>query len=513
MISILDCTLRDGGYYTNWDFNQEMVKIYLDSLNQLPIEYIEIGYRSKPLSGYYGEYFYCPVYIMEQIREQSVKKIAIMLNEKDVTIENLKELLKPAMVLIDKVRLAVDPENFLRALNLAALVKGMGFEVGFNVMYMSKWSGQKDFLNSLNKVDEEVDFFNIVDSYGGVFPEDVREIFNIVRERTNVKIGFHGHNNMEMALINTITAIECGADIVDATITGMGRGAGNLKTELLLTFLNAKGNVNFDFNKLCKVVDSFTKLREMYNWGSNLPYMVSGANSLPQKDVMEWVGKRYYSFNSIIRTLNNKSKGILDNEKLPNFKFHTNVYKKALLVGGGPSVKQHEIAIQKYLCANPEMVIIHASSKNALVFQNLHNPQFFCLVGNEGHRLEDVFSGNITIKGSCILPSFPRKMGTFIPQKLRENSFELIEVNFTDKFQDSHTAIALQSAFEFGINSIEVVGYDGYSGVAIGEKEQELFMENEYMFKMFSNKIKKELVSITPTTYKTLALNSIYAKV
>ena len=107
----------------------------------------------------------------------------------------------------------------------------------------------------------------------------------MVRSKTNVKLGFHGHNNLEMALANTLTAIDEGIDIVDATITGMGRGAGNLKTELLLTVLNAKGVLDFPYNELSKTVDDFTELQSHYEWGTNLPYMVSGANSLPQKQV------------------------------------------------------------------------------------------------------------------------------------------------------------------------------------------------------------------------------------
>ena len=69
--------------------------------------------------------------------------------------------------------------------------------------------------------------------------EEVKE-HDLVKSKSDVKIGFHGHNNLELALINTLTAIDCGADIVDATVTGMGRGAGNLKTELLLTALNSR---------------------------------------------------------------------------------------------------------------------------------------------------------------------------------------------------------------------------------------------------------------------------------
>lgn len=507
-MKILDCTLRDGGYYTNWDFNKDLVKTYLEAMNSLPVDYLEVGYRSKPLQGYYGEYFYCPLYVLKQIRKQSNKKIAIMLNEKDVLAANATELLNPASGIIDMVRLAVDPKNFSRALNLAEFIKGMGFEIGFNVMYMSKWPGQKEFLNQLNELDGKVDYFNMVDSFGGVYPEDVREIFNLVRSKTNVKIGFHGHNNLELGLINTLTAIDCGADIVDSTIMGMGRGAGNLKTELLMTALNSKGKLDFDFNALSKVVDEFTKLHEVYSWGTSLPYMVSGANSLPQKEVMEWVGKRFFSFNSIIRALTNQSKGIKDNVSLSDFT-SSQIIDKAIIVGGGPTGTSHSVALLEYLGKHEEVAIIHVSSKNVKAYESLANVQIHCLAGNEGHRLETTFE-NITLSNRiAILPPFPRMMGTYIPSFFNERAFQLPAITFSEVASESVTAIAIQTALNIGVKELQFIGYDGYNGL-VSPNEMELFNENEMLF----SKLKEtevQFYSLTPSKYKELPANSIYS--
>lgn len=508
-IKILDCTLRDGGYYTNWDFDANLVDIYLKAFNQLPVEYLEVGYRSQPMPGYLGKYFYCPISVLEDLRAKSNKKLVIILNEKDVRAEDSAALLKPIKGLVTMVRMAIDPKNFKRALSLAKKVKELGFEVAFNVMYMSTWKEERDFIDLLPQVEGIADYFYMVDSFGGVYPEDVRETIALVRSKTKVKLGFHGHNNLEMALANTLVAIEEGVDIVDATITGMGRGAGNLKTELLLTALQAKGKLDFDYNELSKVVDAFSNLQKEHEWGSNLPYMVSGANSLPQKQVMEWVSKRYYSFNSIIRALNNQSQGIDDNVILPKLEPNKHSYKKALIVGGGSTPVEHSKAIDQFLIQNPEILVIHASSKNALSFTRVPNKQLFCLVGNEGHRLEEVFSDR-QIDGKCILPPFPRKMGTYIPKALENNSYELQEVSFTKKYQDSHTAIALQVAIELSLKEVFITGYDAYQG-AISTRQQELFSENQLLFKGFKQSTGHELKSITPTGYNQLSETSIYA--
>lgn len=510
-MKLLDCTIRDGGYYTNWDFDKTLVKTYIQSMNKLPVDYIEIGYRSKTMEGYLGEYFYCPEYVLNYFKKNCEKKITIILNEKDVSVEDLKPLLQPCIGIVTLVRLAIDPKNFTRALLLAEKVKEMGFEVGFNVMYMSTWKSEPEFLAQLNKTTGICDYFYMVDSFGGVYPEDVKEIYQIVSEQVTVPIGFHGHNNLELALINTLTALECGATIVDATITGIGRGAGNLKTELLLTALNAKNNLSVDFNALSTTVAQFTELQSKYNWGINLPYMVSGANSLPQKEVMDWVGKRFYSYNSIILALANRSKGIKDNIKFDKFTVADDEkVAKAIIVGGGNTVMKHQEAILSYLNANNDVIIIHASSRNVSIFRDLECIQCFCLQGNEGHRLENEYDDFMSFKGKIILPPYPRTMGTYVPEQLFKNSFELSEINFAKKHVDTHTAIALQCAFEFGVKEIEMIGYDGYSGVSLGNKEFDLFKENNYLFEEASNNI--ILTSLTPTSYSGLVQSSIYMR-
>ena len=149
-MKILDCTLRDGGYYTNWDFNDSVVDTYIQSINMLPIDYLEIGYRNNPSQEYMGKFGYTPLSVLRHIREISTKKLAVMLNEKNTKPEDLDFLLEPIRGLVDMVRIAIDPKNFERAVILAKAIKAKGFEVGFNVMYMSKWQTEYEgFLDKL----------------------------------------------------------------------------------------------------------------------------------------------------------------------------------------------------------------------------------------------------------------------------------------------------------------------------------------------------------------------------
>lgn len=507
-VTLLDCTLRDGGYYTNWDFPHDLVDTYFESFNALPVSHLEIGYRSNPMKNYLGEYFYCPEYVLKNAREKSDKKLAIILNEKDVRAADVPQLLGPCVDYIDLVRMAVDPANLKRAVELAEAVKKLGYEVAFNVMYMSTWKDRPGFLDELSAVNGVADYFYLVDSFGGVYPQDVTETMNLVRERVDVKLGFHGHNNLEMGLINTLTAIESGASIVDATVTGMGRGAGNLKTELLLTALNSKYGLDVNFNRLSAVVDGFEELQSHYGWGTNLPYMVSGANSLPQKEVMEWVSKRYYSFNSIIRALQNQKHGVEDNRRLPLFE-PPKKFTNAVIVGGGPTANMHAQAIKALVNGNYDTCVIHASSRNSGQYLDLNAPQFYALVGSEGHRLEKLFSGFGSFDGQCLLPPFPRKMGTYVPEKVAGQTFELPGISSDVLPNDSSTVIAIETALKLGAESIYLTGYDGYTDTVIGEKEQALFLENNAIFEHYSNE-GVQLYAITPTKYSALKIQSLY---
>jgi 4-hydroxy 2-oxovalerate aldolase len=507
---LLDCTLRDGGYYNAWDFDTSIVDEYIKATNALPIDYIEIGYRNNPQKEYLGKYGYCPIFELKEIRNKSTKKLSVMLNEKDVKPPDLTSLLEPIQGLVDMVRIAVDPPNFDRAAVLAEAIKKRGFQVGFNTMYMSKWKEFDGFFDKLSRIDGTVDVFYMVDSFGGVSPANMRETVTRIKAKTNCLIGFHGHNNLEMGLINTITAIDDGVDYVDATILGMGRGAGNLKTELLLAYLNKHYNLEVDFNVLGDVITAFSGLLQKYQWGTNLPYMLSGANSLPQKEVMALVDNRRYSFNTIVRALHNKKENIEDNAKYPVLK--AAVCEKVIIIGGGATAQAHADGIKELVKQYSSVALIHATARNASYYYDLDIPQYYCLVGSEGKRLSRVFSGK-EFRGICILPPYPRKMGTDVPDFVRGMTFELPSIDFTKEYFDSCTTIALQTAAGFCAEEIWLIGYDGYSGNVLSEKEAALTSENRVLFADFKAFYHKPLISLTPSLYKKFDINSLYQKI
>jgi len=493
-IKILDCTIRDGGYYTNWDFDKDLVQKYCEYLNSLPVEYIEIGYRSQEKKDeYFGEYFYLPLSTVKEIKKYTDKKLSIMLNAKDNN-SDLDILLSDIKDYISLVRIATDPNKIEFSIQLAQQIKKLGFEVAINVMYISNIDKNHIFFDHLDNIGKYLDTLNLVDSYGSIYPEELDSLIKRVQKKTNITLGFHGHNNIELAFSNSIKAIECGVEYIDSTILGMGRGAGNLKTELIFAYIKSKKNIEVDLNSLGRLTELFGPLQTKYKWGANLAYMVAGCYSLPQRNVMDALAIERYSLSGIVNQLKN------DGEiRLPVFEADKNI-ESCLIIGGGNSVEEHIEAIKEYLSLNAQILIIYATSKYIKLFEDIENTQYFSVVGDELLKLNSFLHVN-----KYILEPSPRKVNNYIKNKT--NFYELEKINFINKHIDSPLSVSLQITLDIKVQNIYLVGFDGYSELK-NKKELYLMQENQEIIDSFLSQ--QELVSLTSTKYKNLKKRSVY---
>lgn len=507
-ITILDCSLRDGGYYNNWDFDEKFVSLYRDKINLLPIDYIEIGYRNLVHKDYRGKYFYCPLPILNQWSGFK-DKLVLMLDEINTPLDQVEEMIKPCIGKAKMFRIATKPDRISHGIALSKKIKHAGFEVGLNIMYLSEWEQYDDLFDKLKGIEKHIDYLYMADSYGAVLPDYIVKMVKKLKSITSVKLGYHGHNNLEMGLINALKAIEHGVEIIDASVTGMGRGAGNLKTELLLTYLAAKKLKEVNFEDLDALVNQFEVLQASYQWGNNLAYMVSGANSIPQKEVMNLITRRYYSIDNAIKYLGFKS----ENEATKNSYPKLNVKKcksSILIIGGGPSTLKHLDAIKSFIQQNEGITILFSSARHIASFTEFKDA-YTILVGTEGKRLEENISkGNFN--NHCILPPPPHKITPYVPEELIGNCLELTDTIFSKENCDAHLAVTLQAAIELGGEEIFLIGFDGYTANELNEREAFFMQENQLIFDHFIKTQESiELKSLSPTAYKNIAISSIYA--
>ena len=504
-MKILDCTLRDGGYYTNWDFSPELVKEYLVTVNTLPIEYIEIGYRQPVKQIYMGEYAYLPLQTIESCQRYAPnKKLALMLNLKDVDETSILPLLKPIIGVVPLVRLATAPKDVEKAAKVANVVRALGLEVSVNIMYMSTWLSNERFWQQLPMLNGKIDMLCMVDSYGAVYPNEIPQIVAKVKENISAPIGFHGHDNMTLAFANALAALKAGCEVIDSTIMGMGRGAGNLCTELLMTYC-AKYDSSINLNTLVELLAYFAPIREKYCWGTNLPYMISGANSLPQKDIMEMLSYKRYSIAHIVRQLQNN---LCSNKTNLYQEMTTDIKEESvLLIGGGTSVKKHIKSIVNYLMKHPLMPVCFLSAKHISLFDTISNPRYVCLVGNEGARVEK--NAKALHETDMFVLSNKKYLDTYVPDSIKARTFIVPTCN-QFSFSDAPLALAMDLVPNLSnACMVLMVGMDGYSESKRNDtydmmRESQTIIDayaGQYLFK-----------SLLPTEYEHVEQSSIYAE-
>ena len=275
-MKILDCTLRDGGYYTNWTFNDSLVKSMVKTLDNNDVSIIELGYKS-PLKG--GPYRKCNDGYIRQIIDFDTKaKLSFMIDAKDfvnddrsVNLTLLQDCIKDFRTSPFSVcRLAIKFAEIKQAKTIAQFITDKGYDLFVNIMGSSLLTECQfvDFITSMNPYASSLYF---ADSYGNLTPDSVRKICDIFTKSTMLSCGIHCHDNLGLAFANSLEALKSGFSYVDGTVCGMGRGVGNTRTEQLLLYSQDKLTP-----ELLELIKQFDVLKHKYNWGFNSLYMVAG---------------------------------------------------------------------------------------------------------------------------------------------------------------------------------------------------------------------------------------------
>ena len=278
-LKILDCTIRDGGICNDWQFSPSFVGSVFQALKAAHIDYMEIGYRTK--NGVFspsdvGPWRFCNESLLEEVIEESDVQISTMV---DIGRIQKSDIPPAKNTLIDVVRIATYAHQLDDAQKILDHCLENGYETFMNVMAVSTLNPQEIdlFLRKLSR--SGTHNVAIVDSFGSLFPHHITQLVSQYRNQLgpNIKIGVHCHNNQQQALANSIAAIHAGVDFVDATLNGMGRGAGNCPLELLLLYLEEP---RYDVRPLLPLLEDFAQLKEELRWGYQLPYAMTGHYNL-----------------------------------------------------------------------------------------------------------------------------------------------------------------------------------------------------------------------------------------
>ncbi len=291
-LKVLDCTIRDGGLINDHKFSDDFVRAVYDAALAAGVDYFECGYKgSKRLSkrDEFGPWKFCDEADLRRVfgdEPDPKMKLSVMADAERTDFHT--DILPKSDSVLSMIRVACYIHQIPTAVEMIKDAHDKGYETTCNIMALS--TIQEAELRAALKVlaATPVDYVYVVDSFGSLYSEQVRDYYRAFVHGlgdAGKKIGIHTHNNQQLAFSNSIEAIIHGVTLVDATVYGLGRGAGNCPMELLLGFLK---NPKFDQRPLIECIQQhLLPLSKQIDWGYSIPYMISGQLNLHPRDAME----------------------------------------------------------------------------------------------------------------------------------------------------------------------------------------------------------------------------------
>lgn len=520
-IKIIDCTIRDGGFINNWEFGDNCVKASYFAALRSGVDYFEIGYKVPDTTKGRGKYGYCKEdFISSLLKYSDQCKLVYMVDANKYDNSIVVPKCQTDNTPFNGVRIATYPDDVERALCLVENYFQKDYEVFLNLMTYSEW--QKEQFDVLKRWENKdcLEAVYFVDSFGSFVPADISAHIQKLREIGFEKIGFHGHNSLQMAFANSIKAIEEGVSHIDATIYGMGRGAGNLPIEILISYLQKLDERKYNPVPYLDVIERFyLKLIEDYNWGYTLKSLLGGIRNIHPYYVSELFKNKNYTVEEIWNALDyikekcpiSYSKEKLDASMNERFYVPSNEYaskivndmvekvrifpsedvfslndlkikdihkdRNFLIIANGPSIVKYEDKIKKIITENGLVTI------GCNYLRNIYDPMYHIFVSRKRFLK---YASSISKKSTLIVPTFfGRKLLTenydgkleYIEIKSVDNSTSIPIVGIEQHIINLNVAVAaILTAYQMGAKEIMAVGIDGYETV---EEKKVVYFYNE----------------------------------
>ena len=529
----LDCSLRDGGYYNNWDFSEEFINSYLNVLEIINVDYCEIGFRFAKNNGFKGSCAFTTEEFINALSIPKKLKIAVMINASDLVnnkklnFETIKKLIpvKSNESKVDLIRVACHAELIETIIPLFEFISDYGYASACNITQISEKSSEeiRRITSLLEK--SKVDIIYFADSLGSLVPQDIKEISSSIRENWSGPIGIHTHDSQGLALSNTLESIKCDISWLDSTITGIGRGPGNVKTEELVIELQDFKKQRLNLVPLIKLInDKFMPLKNKYLWGTNIFYFLAGKYSIhptyiqsmisdfryQEEDLLASIdylknhGGKRFSFDDL-NELRKFYKGEPKGSWSPKLIFQN---RDVLIIGPGKQVKKHEKALIAFIKKNNPLVI--AINTQTLSDNELIDFRVAC----HPIRLLTDIPLHLKLKQPLIVPlsNLPPEFCNLLNSKetfdygigISNGDFEAFE-----KYCLIPNSLVISYALALvkggNGNQIYLAGFDGYN--SDDSRNDEI---NELFSKFRNSYPNTKVIAITSTKYKNISSKSVY---
>ena len=520
-INLLDCTLRDGGYYNNWNFPRSLIKNYLLAISETKIDYVEIGFRFIKKNQNYGKLAFTSESFLNKLKIPKNLKIAIMINGNDYN-NNLEKLNKifveKRKSKIDLVRIAININEFNKIEKITKILKSKKYNVAINLMQSNNIENSI-LIKTINKIKSwnVCDILYFADSLGAMDHLEVKRLCKLIKKYWKKEFGFHAHDNRSLAISNSLEAIKNSVNYIDSTILGMGRGAGNLATEKILFELNRLNIHSGNVKDLSLCFEDFNNLQRKYLWGSNIFYHSAALNNIHPTYIQTLLSDQRYNINQLFDSINFLSKNrsssfkssnmmnsIYNTEKEKIGKWNAKEWvkdKKVLIIGSGPSLSQNKSKILRFIKNNkPKIIFLNI---NKFFDEKIATATIAC---HEARILGDLKMYK-DLKNPLIIPF--SNLNYAIRKALNRN--KILDYSLTMKenaFEINSNGCFLKwpLAFAYALavvtigkpKKIYLAGFDGYKNQSDYQQ-----LEMNEIFQFYNNLSSKvNLKMITETTYK-----------
>ncbi len=518
-IKVLDCTLRDGGYINNWDFGLEKSKSIVKLLNNSNIDYIELGFLTKEKTNnnmtLFNNFSDFQNIVSENI---DYNKLFGMITYGKFPIEDVPNVNDS---IIKGIRLIFKKSQAEKALDYCKNLKQKGYKLFINPTFIDQFS-DIELINIINEINQINPYgMSIVDSMGVLKEKDLLRLYYLIDHNLNKDIAlcFHSHNNLQLSFSNAQCLMKVCKDrelIIDSTVFGMGRGAGNLCTELLTQYINDNYDGNYDIIPILKIVDEqINPIFAKTPWGYSVPYYLAATNHCHPNYAKYLVDKQTVP----VEFINNLLKSIPDNKKSV---FDANLIKQLYLDKFSNAIDDTKTVEYMKNLLDDKKILILAPGKSLKDdkskiedFINKENPFIISLnFIPEQYRENLVFVTNM--KRFTSLNDYSRPL--VVSSNIEDIPKQALILNYSSYLNDSKmfdnvALMLLKLLIKINIKSVSIAGLDGFSPIATenyvsenlinNAKVSEFDERNDIMseeISKFSEKI--DINFITPTLYK-----------
>lgn len=490
-VSLLDCTLRDGGYVNDWDFGHSVITGTYKRLDAAGVDYIEVGFlddrRPFDINRTIQPDTECYNKIFKNVKKVHAIPVA-MIDYGTCDISNIGDC---SSTFIDGIRVIFKKEKIDEALPFCKAIKEKGYKLFIQAISITSYSDM-EMLQYIQKINEVKPYaFSIVDTYGLLDNRKLVNYFNLINNNIlpEIHIGYHAHNNFQLAFSNSIKFLGLETNrtlIVDSTVYGMGKSAGNCASELITMHMNQRYNKAYLIDQLLEILDTdLMTIYQKHYWGYKYNFYISAMQNCHPNYVQYLLDKKTLSVSSINEILS----GIPSEKKL--------LYDKSYIEAAYIKYQSHDIedsaAIEQLkteLCGKSIIVLglgktikkeLHKiqnsiERKNQTVISVNFEPSEYCcdyvFISNAKRysKLSDL-SGEESDSKLIItsnITAFGRKPDYVL------NYQSLLNANCVGS--DNALLLIIAVLIKIGVAEVELAGFDGFSSVS------ENYYESEYSF-------------------------------